>query len=196
MGFHPGVTGNPAHPGLLQEVPAFMGWLTYGILIGAGAVHGATRWKRHGPMGTSVRTAGWLTAVFLLFPPFCWNSVYEWSWEPLWFMPMAWPLCFGWVKNEFYLSNGGFLGYQCWTSNNNISTFINLKIICIELSLVWGSIGVLALRDFITGLFGFTSDLTKCRKCSYNLRGNTTGICPECGRKMTTKQVASLNAGP
>lgn len=29
--------------------------------------------------------------------------------------------------------------------------------------------------------------LPRCRKCGYDLRGNISGICPECGQKMESK---------
>jgi hypothetical protein len=30
-----------------------------------------------------------------------------------------------------------------------------------------------------------------CRKCDYNLTGNVSGVCPECGEKITATTVAS-----
>ncbi len=29
-----------------------------------------------------------------------------------------------------------------------------------------------------------------CRKCGYNLTGNVSGICPECGKRVTPQQPA------
>lgn len=35
-------------------------------------------------------------------------------------------------------------------------------------------------------------DLTRCLGCGYDLKGNTTGLCPECGRAISPWQRAEL----
>jgi len=34
--------------------------------------------------------------------------------------------------------------------------------------------------------------LDECRRCGYSLIGNTSGVCPECGRKLTARQIRVL----
>lgn len=34
-------------------------------------------------------------------------------------------------------------------------------------------------------------DLAGCYQCGYNLTGNTSGVCPECGRPLTARQLAA-----
>ena len=49
---------------------------------------------------------------------------------------------------------------------------------------VWG---LIAARIFST--FADVSHL--CHKCNYNLTGNVSGVCPECGEQVPTKRVES-----
>lgn len=51
--------------------------------------------------------------------------------------------------------------------------------------LIVGSIGVVILSELVA-LFRRPMREGECRKCSYNLTGNTTDICPECGEPTPT----------
>lgn len=35
-------------------------------------------------------------------------------------------------------------------------------------------------------------NITRCKKCNYDLRGNTSGICPECGRKISARMMGRI----
>jgi rRNA maturation endonuclease Nob1 len=40
------------------------------------------------------------------------------------------------------------------------------------------------LREAIRHLRGRLTEMGRCAGCGYNLTGNTTGVCPECGAAM------------
>lgn len=65
---------------------------------------------------------------------------------------------------------GGWVGY---CSKTSIPYWLVLLVTCIPL--------FFALGYSIYHAQGYRPLEGVCRKCSYDLRGNLTGICPECG---------------
>lgn len=48
------------------------------------------------------------------------------------------------------------------------------------------------IRSMVYTILAMRGLIQACRKCNYNLRGNRSGICPECGTPMSLEQFASV----
>lgn len=51
---------------------------------------------------------------------------------------------------------------------------------------IWGVLAWAVTLLWLRQLLRKPRDLTKCTKCDYDLTGNLSGVCPECGTPVTS----------
>lgn len=57
----------------------------------------------------------------------------------------------------------------------------------VAMAIIWGlalAVGALVFRSSMKRLRERACVIPYCRKCGYNLTGNVSGICPECGERI------------
>lgn len=60
----------------------------------------------------------------------------------------------------------------------------------VRTAILFGCIApIVLLAVALAASMGTTVRLGHCRQCGYNLTGNTTGICPECGETIRVKRI-------
>ena len=78
-------------------------------------------------------------------------------------------------------------------SGSSLIYQVETKMWCLEILV--GLYPILAAMRFPRRLARFRRRRGLCVKCGYNLTGNTTGTCPECGTKFKTRDVESPQRG-
>lgn len=92
------------------------------------------------------------------------------------YAPAPWLARFGWVRPRARPLLGGYAFV--------ISTPLSLPLIVVGFPTAW-----LIWRD------RRRHDSRFCRQCRYDLTGNASGICPECGLKISEQQRMSIMSG-